>query len=236
MYDDSIVKIAKRDNNNKRKYLVINEKQGKHIPVKAAEALEMFWELADILKKEYGSERLLLIGFAETATAIGEAAAIRLNSYYMHTTREDIDGVEYLFFTESHSHATEQRLVKNDVDAVIGEVDRVVFVEDEVTTGNTIMSIVRLMRKTYGSEIQFSVASILNGMDETARAAFDADGIRLHYLVKTDHSGYTEIAEKYAGDGMYMEAMTGEAEVKYKKLCLSPYINARRIHRNCAIM
>ncbi len=231
MYDSSIVRIAKRDNNNKRKYLVINEKQGKHIPVKSAEALKMFGELADILKGEYGREKLLAIGFAETATAIGEAVAIELDSYYMHTTRENIEGVEYLYFTESHSHATEQKLVKNDIDGVIGKVDRVVFVEDEVTTGNTIMSIVKLMRGTYGNKINFSVASILNGMDKSSVEAFDSNGIRLHYLVKTNHSNYTEIAEQYAGNGAYAEAVADEAKVRYGRLYMPSYINARRLHR-----
>lgn len=231
MYDNSIVKIAKRDNNSKRKYLVINEKQGKHIPAKPDEALKMFGELADILKSEYGGEKLLVIGFAETATAIGEAAAIKLGSHYMHTTRENIEGVEYLYFTESHSHATEQKLVKNDIDGVIGKIDRVVFVEDEVTTGNTIMSIVSLMRNTYGREINFSVASVLNGMDGKSRAAFDDNGIRLHYLVKTDHSGYTQIAESFRGDGIYVQAMTQSARTKYKEIVEPSYIDARRLHR-----
>lgn len=231
MYDNSIVKIAKRDNNSKRKYLVINEKQGKHIPVKPDEALKMFGELADILKSEYGGEKLLVVGFAETATAIGEAAAIKLGSYYMHTTRENVEGAEYLYFTESHSHATEQKLVKNDIDGVIGKIDRVVFVEDEVTTGNTIMSIVSLMRGTYGREINFSVASVLNGMDSKSRAAFDDNGIRLHYLVKTEHSGYTQIAESFRGDGIYVQAMTQSARTKYKEIVEPSYINARRLHR-----
>ena len=103
MYDNSIVKIAKRDNNSRRKYLVINEKQGKHIPVKPGEALKMFGELADILRSEYGGEKLLVIGFAETATAIGEAVAIKLGSHYMHTTRENIMRAQ-LYGDREHYH------------------------------------------------------------------------------------------------------------------------------------
>ena len=47
--------------------------------------------------------------------------AVKLNTGYLQTTREQIPGVEYLYFTESHSHATEQKLVKDDLDK---ELDR----------------------------------------------------------------------------------------------------------------
>ncbi len=50
-------------------------------------------------------------------------------------------------FSESHSHATEQKLVKTDLDKIIGKTDRIIFIEDEVTTGNTILNIVRLIQK-----------------------------------------------------------------------------------------
>ena len=90
--EEDLVRIAKRENNNKRSYLVVNRLQGKHIPVKPHEALTMFRELAAQLKERYAGERLLLIGFAETATAIGAAVAAELGAAYMQTTREAIPG------------------------------------------------------------------------------------------------------------------------------------------------
>mgnify|MGYP000267290911 CR=1 FL=1 len=56
-------------------------------------------------------------------------------SDYIQTTREVIPGVNYLFFSEEHSHATEQKLVKDDIDRAAAETDRIIFIEDEVTTG-----------------------------------------------------------------------------------------------------
>ena len=44
-----LVRIAKRENNSKRSYVVVNRLQGKHIPVKPGQALSMFWALAEIL-------------------------------------------------------------------------------------------------------------------------------------------------------------------------------------------
>ena len=145
--EKNLVAVAKRENNKKRNYLVVNKLQGKHIPVKGNDAFNIFDSLAQKLEKEYNNERLLIVGFCETATAIGARLAVYLNSGYMQTTREIIDNVQYLFFTESHSHATEQKLVKNDIDSVINNIDRIIFAEDEVTTGNTIMKIINIIEK-----------------------------------------------------------------------------------------
>lgn len=233
MYSEKeLVAVAKRENNNKRKYLVVNRKQGKHIPVSPGETFAMFHSLADVLIKEYQNQTLLLIGFAETATAIGACAAVDLHSYYMQTTREAIPGVEYLYFSESHSHATEQKLVKDDIDNLIDRVDRIIFIEDEVTTGNTILSVITIMEQVYQRKINFSVASLLNGMDDEAEQKYRARGIKLHYLVKTDHASYTEKAEQYAGNGVYEPPIgTKVQEESVRELIPSHYINARRLHK-----
>ncbi len=202
----TLVRIAKRENNTKRNYLVVNPLQGKHVPASPSKALALFSDLADVVQGKYTGEKLLLIGFAETATAIGAQAAIALGTEYIQTTREVMKGVDYLFFSEEHSHATEQKLVKNDMDEVVGRVDRIVFVEDEVTTGKTILNIISVMQKEYRKDIKFAVASILNGMSEEHRMLYEENSIDLHYLVKTDHSRYGEIADTFAGDGAYKKS------------------------------
>lgn len=202
-----LVRIAKRENNTKRGYLVVDPLQGKHVPVEPSKALNLFKSLAEKLQGKYEGERLLLIGFAETATAIGAQAVITLGTKYIQTTREVIPDVSYLFFSEAHSHATEQKLVKDDIDRVINETDRIVFVEDEVTTGNTIMNIIRIIRREYQRKIKFAVVSLLNGMTEEYLKIYREEEIELHYLVKTDHSGYSAIAEKYHCDGLSIRAI-----------------------------
>lgn len=192
-----------------------------------------------------------MVGFAETATAIGAAVAIECQAAYMQTTREVIDGVDYLYFSESHSHATEQKLVKTDLDKIIGKTDRIVFIEDEVTTGNTILNIVRLIQKTYAQPVSFAVASILNGMNEEALENYKNLKIPVHYLVKTAHDTYTEIAEQYQADGTcHICTKPQEKEVEQQKEVqqqiemqqtkeaqqpievqeISGWINARRLH------
>lgn len=206
-FEGDIVRIGKRENNKKRNYLVMNRLQGKHIPVSPGEALNMFDALADIVKENYRGEKLLLIGFAETATAIGAKIAVKLGGYYIQTTRENIKGVDYLFFSEVHSHATEQKLVREDIDKLVNEVDRIIFIEDEVTTGNTILNIVNILDELYGdcADKKYAVASILNGMSDRNLKIYEEHGIAIHYLVKIDNSKYGEIAEKFDIDGRYVK-------------------------------
>lgn len=208
--ESDLVRIAKRENNPKRGYLVVNPLQGKHIPVSPSRALELFSALADTFTYDYRDERLLLVGFAETATAIGAQAAICANAKYIQTTREAIPGVEYLFFSEEHSHATEQKLVKDDIDAAADKIDRIIFIEDEVTTGKTILNIITILEKKYPGAFKYSVASLLNGMNEESLSLYSKKGIPLYYLVKTEHSGYEEKAAGYNADGIYYDVDLSE--------------------------
>lgn len=236
-----LVRIAKRENNTKRSYLVVDPLQGKHVPVEPSKALNLFKSLAEKLQGKYEGERLLLIGFAETATAIGAQAAITLGTKYIQTTREVIPDVSYLFFSEAHSHATEQKLVKDDIDRVINDIDRIVFIEDEVTTGNTIMNIIKIITKEYQKKIKFAVASLLNGMTEESLKIYQDEKIELHYLVKTDHSGYGAVAEQYRCDGLYICAIpenhtheSADIDVQSEKnmrehiISIPGWMNARR--------
>ncbi len=224
-----MVAIAKRENNNKRKYLVVNRLQGKHIPVSGKTAFEIFDSLAEKLSDYIkNGEKILIVGFAETATAIGARLAVKLGCRFMQTTREMIPGAEYLYFTESHSHATEQKLVKNDIDSVIGLIDRIIFAEDEVTTGSTIMKIIDIIERLYPGKVKFSVASLLNGMDEEALERYKKKNIEIHYLLKTNHEPFTAIAEGFSGQGVYCEKDESDANCETISV-KDNYINTRRL-------
>lgn len=230
MYKESdVVRVAKRENNNKRKYLVVNRLQGKHVPVSPKAAFDMFKSLADTIREEYKDDNLLLVGFAETATAIGAAVAVEIGAKYMQTTREIIPDVDYMFFSEEHSHATEQKLVKNDIDSVIEDIDRIVFIEDEVTTGNTILNIIKILEKLYPDKVSYSVASLLNGMDSASSKIYQEKDIKVHYILKTTHDGYTQIAESFAGDGHYIECDTKDHNIQITDFYANAWENARRV-------
>ena len=201
-----LVRIAKRENNRKRNYLVVNRLQGKHIPAKPAEALSMFRALAERMPQSYAGTRTLVIGFAETATAIGAALAAALGSYYIQTTRENVPEAEYLYFSEEHSHAAQQRLVKNDLDLILPRIDRIVFAEDEITTGKTILHLVDQLQKDYRWQGIYTAVSILNGMDTQAMEHYQARNIRLFYLAKTQRENYESMLAGYVRTGTYVDA------------------------------
>lgn len=50
--ESDLVKIAKRENNTKRNYLVVDPLQGKHIPVQPSKALTLFSSLAGYIPKK----------------------------------------------------------------------------------------------------------------------------------------------------------------------------------------
>lgn len=202
---EDFIQVAKRENNLKRSYLYVNPLQGKHIPVSPKTSISVFTCLARILEQRYPKDRLLIIGFAETATAIGSTIAYEAGNaiYYMNTTRENVTGTDYLFFTESHSHATEQRLVKKRLDVVLDKVDRIVFAEDEVTTGNTIEKLVNVIKSEYkGISCQFSIISILNSMSDERMDELQSRDISCDYLHRIPFEYRIGDIDKYKYEGL----------------------------------
>ncbi len=221
------VSIAKRQNNTKRSYLIVNPSQGKHVPVSPSVPLSVFSELAKKAEGKYKNERILFIGFAETATAIGAQVAVCFGMPYMQTTREVLDGVDYVFFSEEHSHATEQKLVKDDLDKVLPYTERIIFVEDEVSTGKTILNIIRVIQKTYQKNFSFSVMSILNGMTEENKATYSGIDIDFLYLEKIDRTDFEQTAAAYSRKGI--ESQPDSSPVDFNLISLSGCMNARRL-------
>lgn len=204
MYTKELIKTAKRDNNKKRNFLLVNPLQAKHIASDPSETLKMFSALSALVKNKYNKP--LVIGFAETATAIGAKVAIDLGGYYIQTTREDFGDEQVIFFTESHSHATEQKLLRAEMDKAVEKTSQILFVEDELTTGNTILKIIKLLRQIYNKNITFGVVSILNGMDKQHLEIYSQEDISLDWLVKISHKDYEEKAENLVADGDYIKA------------------------------
>ncbi len=187
---DDLVRLAKRDNNSIRPYLYVNPKQGKHIPTNPVDAIGMCRELADIVNTAYPNDLLYVIGFAETATGVAAAVSSFLSNvvYYQNTTREYDESEEYLYFTESHSHATEQMLRSAGMGDCIQNVNRIIFIDDEVTTGSTICKLIDVIKEKYNTDaLKYSIVSILNSMTEERLNQLDSDGIDCLFLSEIPH-------------------------------------------------
>jgi len=105
----------------------------------------------------------IFVGFAETATALGHSVHTTFedNSQYIHTTREVISGASCLLgFEEEHSHATSHMLYPLDTE-MFNNANHIVFVEDEITTGNTLMNVMRVLQSKY-PRCNYSVLTLLD--------------------------------------------------------------------------
>lgn len=193
---EEVVKMAKRHNNPKRDFLFVNTLLGKHIAVSGVEAIKMHQSLGNevyqlFLRKGWTDKKVLLVGFAETATALAQSLmyyALRqkekfpLNIVaYVQTTREKIAENDFIniSFEEEHSHATTQKLY---FDPTL-DYDVVLFVEDEITTGNTILNFIAQFEK-YQAGKQYAVASILNWQNDSDEQKFVEKGVETAYLVR----------------------------------------------------
>lgn len=167
-----LVRLAKRDGNTRRPYLFVNPLQGKHIPADPEAAERMCRAAAERLNRAWPEDRLYVIGFAETATGIAASICSHLNHavYYQHTTREN-SGEDVIHFSEAHSHATDQMLCTAGIGEALARTDRIVFIDDEVTTGKTICGLIdRLSERFDTAHLHYTVLSLLNSMsDERVR-------------------------------------------------------------------
>lgn len=126
----------------------------------------------ETLKKEKlsaGNEPVV-IGFAETATALGHGVYdVIEGASYIHTTREQLLDLDpSLVFEEEHSHATDQLCY---ADEAFLRTDRpIVLVDDEVTTGRTNINIIRDLHAKYPRH-SYTILSILDWrMEEHEKA------------------------------------------------------------------
>ncbi|SER74901.1 Orotate phosphoribosyltransferase [Butyrivibrio fibrisolvens] len=197
-----LLRIAKRFHNTKRTYLLVDPLQGKHIPVNPSDAMDMLHSLGELVKKSYGESRLV-IGFAETATAVGMAVSevIGDDCVYIHTTREDIPSEAYwIEFKEEHSHATDQKLAASNLKKWLSKTDTIVFVDDEISTGKTIINFINQLRIYYPeiSEKKLVAASIINRVSKENNEKMLSLGIESIYILKMDETDLTEYVKKYS--------------------------------------
>lgn len=189
---EELIGIAQRENNTKRNYLLVNYMQAKHIPVDPQKALYLFEKLGEEFYELYKGKKVTFIGFAETATAIGASIACNFpeEAYYLHTTRENIDSINRVVdFQEEHSHATQQELFCCDAQQMLFMSEKIVFIEDEITTGKTILNFVeKLEQKGICGKKKFAAVSLINSMNQESFQIFQQKGIELHYLVKLENN------------------------------------------------
>ncbi|MFD6735913.1 phosphoribosyltransferase domain-containing protein, partial [Micromonospora aurantiaca] len=139
--------------NPKRAHLLVSNVLGKHVPQRPSVIWGAGRELGVRVRELLGDEaaaRAVVLGYAETATGLGHSVADGLAlAPYLHSTRRPVDGVARAGgFEESHSHATSHLLLPEDPALLAGD-GPLVLVDDEFSTGNTVLNTIRALHERY---------------------------------------------------------------------------------------
>lgn len=191
---EALLTLAKRVNNPKRSYLLVDPLQGKHIPVKASSARTMMAALGEQLRNKVQGT-YLVIGFAETATAVASVVAETLGGdcFLCLTTREPEENVrEWLTFEEEHSHATTQKLCLDGLEEELSRAGSIILVDDEISTGRTLINIVNKLKSRFSmlAGKSFVAASLINRVDEEHLRLLAEANIRCEALLTLPNEDY----------------------------------------------
>ncbi|GAA4229626.1 hypothetical protein GCM10022254_22490 [Actinomadura meridiana] len=135
--------------------------------------------LRDLLRAPQVPVEAFVLGYAETATALGHSVADALgDAYYLHSTRRPVKGfATYGGFEEEHSHATSHLLLPADPAALDRDVP-VVLVDDELSTGRTVLNTIEALH-TVRPRSRYVVAALVDLRGPADRARMEALADRL---------------------------------------------------------
>jgi hypothetical protein len=160
--DPGVAELALR-RNPKRAHLLVSLLLGKHVPVPAGTVLGAAAELGTLVRATVGPAGPYVLGFAETATALGHGVAASCDAGgYAHTTRRPAPaGATAVHFSEEHSHAVEQALAVLDDTGLRDPQRPVVLVDDELSSGRTAVNAIRVLQACWPRE-HYVLATLLD--------------------------------------------------------------------------
>ncbi|MBO4260311.1 phosphoribosyltransferase [Streptomyces griseorubiginosus] len=150
--------------NPKRAHLLVSNVLGKHVPQSPSVVYGHGFALGRRVRALLGAEEAaeaVVLGYAETATGLGHSVADGIGSApYLHSTRRPVAGVAPAGgFEESHSHATSHLLLPENPGLLAGD-GPLVLVDDEFSTGNTVLNTVRALHERYPRQRYVVVALV----------------------------------------------------------------------------
>ncbi|WP_405819755.1 phosphoribosyltransferase [Streptomyces sp. NBC_00838] len=138
--------------NLKRAHLLVSNVLGKHVPQRPSVVHGVGVALGERVRDLLGDavEQTVILGYAETATGLGHSVADGVaRAPYLHSTRRPVPGVATAGgFEESHSHATSHLLLPENPALLAGD-GPLVLVDDEFSTGNTVLNTIRDLHARY---------------------------------------------------------------------------------------
>ncbi|MFG1806296.1 phosphoribosyltransferase [Streptomyces sp. NPDC049040] len=175
--------------NPKRAHLLVSNVLGKHVPQRPATVYGHGYDLGlrvRALLGEREAARAVVVGYAETATGLGHAVADGVGAVpYLHSTRREVAGLASAgAFQEEHSHATGHLLLPADP-GLLGGPGPLVLVDDEFSTGQTVLNTVRDLHRRHPRDryVVVALTDMRSPADHARLSGFAADlGARVDIL------------------------------------------------------
>lgn len=150
--------------NPRRAHLLVSNVLGKHVPQSPAVVHGHGVDLGRRVRALLGdgaAVSAVVLGYAETATGLGHSVADGVGlAPYLHSTRRPVEGVPRSGgFEESHSHATSHLLLPEHPALLAGD-GPLVLVDDEFSTGNTVLNTIRELHGRYPRDHYVIVALV----------------------------------------------------------------------------
>ncbi len=174
---DSILDFAARQN-PKRGFLFVSKVLGKHIPVAPSVIRDIHRRLAAQIGDLPGP--ILFIGMAETAITLGHGVFdefVRLSGrddvLFLHSTRYRLRRPIAFEFREEHSHAADHLIYEPEdphLNALFKQARSVVVIDDEASTGNTLVNLVKGIKQAM-PRIESAVSVVITDWRGTERTA-----------------------------------------------------------------
>ncbi|OKK19821.1 phosphoribosyltransferase [Streptomyces sp. CB00455] len=202
--------------NPKRAHLLVSQVLGKHVPQSPAAVYAAGYGLGERVRALLGEDTAasaVVLGYAETATGLGHCVADGLGpAPYLHSTRRPVPGVEPAGgFEEAHSHATSHLLLPEDPALLAGS-GPLVLVDDEFSTGNTVLNTIRDLhaRHPRAHYVVVALVDMRSPADRDRLTAFAAElGARVDLVALA--SGTVRLPEGVLAKG---QALVEEYEAK----------------------
>ncbi|WP_275464839.1 phosphoribosyltransferase [Streptomyces noursei] len=167
--------------NPKRAHLLVSKVLGKHVPQRPDVVHGAGVGLGRRVRALLGDEdaaRAVVLGYAETATGLGHSVADGLAlAPYLHSTRRPVPGVPHAAgFEEEHSHATAHLLLPEDRALLAGD-GPLVLVDDEFSTGRTVLNTLRALHARHPRRryVVVALVDMRSAADRARLAQFAAE-------------------------------------------------------------
>ncbi len=229
----SLVGVAVR-RNPRRAHLLVSQVLGKHVPTDPDVVHAGGRRLGELVAQALaepggaggpGSEGqrgpVVVLGYAETATALGHLVADVLAAPYLHSTRRRVAQVVPLGgFVESHSHAADHLLLPADPQTVVAldEDGPLVLVDDEISTGSTALHTVEALQRAHPRR-WYVLATLVDLRSETDRvrmaAAAAGHGARIDVVALA--TGSVDLPADVLGRGEQLVAASELAQTMSQK-------------------